>query len=172
MRVQPSLSTPLSPGFRVLNVQPNSPASYVVVFPSADAARDGLRSPLHGSLTSYLDFIISVNGEVLASEDAEFFAEEIRTNAGQPVILEVYNVKCQKLRTVQVVPRDDWGGDGLMGLHIKWDSIDGCAESVLHVADVAPSSPAAIAGLIGGDDYILGGVDGVFSNVCVENVGG
>ena len=154
----------------MLNVQPNSPSSDVIVFPSADAARDGLRSPLHSALTSYLDFIISVNGDVLTAEDTEYFAEEVRSNAGQPVILEVYNIKCQKLRTLQVVPRDDWGGEGLLGLHVKWDAIDGCAESALHVADVAPSSPAAIAGLVAGDDFILGGVDGVFENVRERSV--
>ena len=152
-------------GFRVLNVQPHSPASDVVVFPSAEAARDGLRSPLHASLVSYLDFIVSVNGEPLGGEDSEFFAEEIRANINQPVILEVFNVMNQKLRTLQVVPRTDWGGEGLLGLHVKFDVITGAAESVLHVTEVEPGSPAAVAGLTAGDDYILGSAEGVFENV-------
>lgn len=149
----------------MLNVQPHSPAADVVVFPSAEAARDGLRAPFACALVSYLDFIVSVNGEALGPEDADYFAQEIRENGGQPVILEVFNAKAGKLRTVQVVPRPGWGGDGLLGLHVKWDAVVGAAEAVLHVTDVEPSSPAALAGLAPGDDYILGSPDGVFESV-------
>ena len=151
-------------GFRVLSVQPNSPASDIIVFPSAEAARDGLRAPLHASLISYLDFIVSVNGEAL-TEESEWFADEIKANVDQPVILEIFNYKWGKFRTVQVVPRSNWGGEGLLGLHVRFDSMEKAAESVLHVVDVAPGSPAADAGLVAADDFILGSAEGSFESV-------
>jgi hypothetical protein len=171
----------------VLNVQPHSPASDVVVFPSAEAARDGLRTAVHTSLVSYLDFIVSVNGEPLGPDDSELFAEEVRANEGAPVILEVWNVKASKLRTVQVVPRSGWGGDGLLGLHVKYDSLDdgsggdggggggggsGGADAALHVTDVEPFSPAALGGLLPGDDFILGSNEGAFDSVSPGGMGG
>ena len=150
----------------MLSVQPNSPASDVIVFPSAEAARDGLRTPLHTALVSYLDFILSVNGEPL-DEESDWFAEEIKQNVGQPVILEIYNVKWRKYRTVQVVPRvSNWGGDGFLGLHVRWDSMERAAECVLHVVDVAAGSPADEAGIVPtGDDFILGSAEGAFESV-------
>ena len=153
-------------GFRVLSVQPHSPAADTVVFPSADAARDGLRAPLRAALVSYLDFIISVNGDLLDA-DSSWFADELKDNVGKPVILEVFNYKSGKFRTVQVVPRSDWGGEGLLGLHVRWDSILKSADAVLHVVDVAAGSPAAAAGLTAGDDYVLGAPEGAFESVRV-----
>ena len=148
----------------MLSVQPRSPAADTIVFPTVEAARDGLRAPLHAPLVSFLDFIISINGDVLEA-DSSWFGEELRENKDKPVILEVYNYKSGRTRTVQVVPREGWGGEGLLGLHVRWDSIATAAESVLHVTDVAPGSPAAAAGLVPGDDWVLGAPEGSFQSV-------
>ena len=148
----------------MLSVQPRSPAAHSIVFPNAEAARDGLRAPLEAPLISYLDFILSVNGDVL-EPDSAWFAEELRENAGQPVILEVFNYKSGRARTVQVVPQEGWGGEGLLGLHVRWDSIVKAPDAVLHVVDVVAGSPAATAGLSAGDDFVLGAPEGAFDSV-------
>lgn len=49
-----------------------------------------------------------------------------------------------------------WGGQGLLGISIRFCSILGTRDSVWHVLGVKPNSPAAIAGLIEDTDYILG----------------
>jgi hypothetical protein len=150
----------------VLNVQRGSPAADTVVFPSAEAARAGQREPVHAALVSYLDFIVSINGDVLEPE-SPWFVDELQHNMGKPVILEVYNYKSETWRTVQVVPRAGWGGEGLLGLHVRWDSIERAAEAALHVVGVAAGSPAAAAGLLPGDDFILGAPEGVFDGIDV-----
>ena len=49
-----------------------------------------------------------------------------------------------------------WGGQGLLGISIRFCSFEGATENVWHVLDVQPNSPAAIAGLHSDTDYIIG----------------
>ncbi|VDK29973.1 unnamed protein product [Anisakis simplex] len=49
-----------------------------------------------------------------------------------------------------------WGGQGLLGVSIRFCSFEGARENVWHVLTVQPNSPAAIAGLCTNTDYILG----------------
>lgn len=87
----------------------------------------------------------------------------------------MYNSKYQNIREVELTPSNKWGGQGLLGVSIRYASFEGssCAafvskvfhhsllslgatENVWHILDVAPNSPAEVAGLISHTDYIIG----------------
>lgn len=53
-------------------------------------------------------------------------------------------------------PSDSWGGQGLLGVSIRFCSFEGSNEIVWHVLEVHPNSPALIAGLQPFTDYIVG----------------
>lgn len=68
----------------------------------------------------------------------------------------VFNIKSQEARLVKVVPEDDWGGAGLLGVTIRLDNYAGAEERLIRVLTVEPKSPAAVAGLVPEKDFILG----------------
>ncbi|XP_062423634.1 Golgi reassembly-stacking protein 1 isoform X2 [Rhea pennata] len=80
----------------------------------------------------------------------------LKANAEKPVKLEVYNIKTMKIREVEVIPSNMWGGQGLLGASVRFCSFQGANEHVWHVLDVEPASPAALAGLQPYADYIVG----------------
>ena len=55
-----------------------------------------------------------------------------------------------------LIPTDDWGGSGLLGITIRFDIAQPLSKHTLHVLDVFPDSPASAAGLDAYNDYILG----------------
>ncbi|KAL2085252.1 hypothetical protein ACEWY4_018572 [Coilia grayii] len=87
----------------------------------------------------------------------------------KPVKLEVYSSKALRIRELEVVPSNMWGGQGLLGASVRFCSYQGANENVWHVlvghlicchyillGDVEPNSPAALAGLQAHLDYIVG----------------
>ncbi|XP_066057441.1 Golgi reassembly-stacking protein 1 isoform X2 [Chamaea fasciata] len=80
----------------------------------------------------------------------------LKANAEKAVKLEVYNIKTMKIREVEVIPSNMWGGQGLLGASVRFCSFQGANEHVWHVLDVEPSSPAALAGLQPYTDYVVG----------------
>uniref|UniRef100_A0A8C6SR16 Golgi reassembly stacking protein 1b n=1 Tax=Neogobius melanostomus TaxID=47308 RepID=A0A8C6SR16_9GOBI len=60
------------------------------------------------------------------------------------------------MRELEVTPSNMWGGQGLLGASVRFCSFEGANENVWHVLDVEENSPAALAGLIAFDDYIVG----------------
>ncbi|CAF2751267.1 unnamed protein product [Rotaria sp. Silwood2] len=123
-------------GFHVLRVQNGSPGHKAGVEP-------------------YFDFIVSING-VRLDTDNDKFKEILKENINKPVELLVYNSKTQVVRQLQLTPHENWGGQGLLGLSIRFSSFDKANENVWHVLDVQPHSPAALAGLRSNTDYIIG----------------
>lgn len=57
-----------------------------------------------------------------------------------------------------MIPRQ-WGGQGLLGLVVKYDSIEEAENQGLRVLEILPTSPAAAAGLIPYKDFIIGSRD-------------
>jgi hypothetical protein len=134
-------------GYRVLGVQPNSPASAA-------------------GLVSFLDFLVGVNGEMLmgsgeglqegdAYEDIDFPAL-LKENNGKELELLVHNIKSNSQRLVKITPSSEWGGAGLLGVTIRLDDYGGADERLIRVLSVEHNSPAAIAGLVPMTDYLLG----------------
>lgn len=68
----------------------------------------------------------------------------------------VFNIKSQEARLVKLTPEDDWGGAGLLGVTIRLDNYAGAEERLIRVLTVEPKSPAAVAGLVPENDFILG----------------
>lgn len=70
--------------------------------------------------------------------------------------MTVYSSKTQQVRQVTIIPSTSWGGQGLLGVSIRFCSFEGSNENIWHILEVHPSSPADIAGLRPFTDYIIG----------------
>ncbi|XP_041848251.1 Golgi reassembly-stacking protein 1a [Melanotaenia boesemani] len=123
-------------GYHVHGVQPNSPAE-------------------KAGLQPFFDFILSLDNRRL-SEENEMLKEILKVSMEKAVKMEVYSTKTTRVRELEVVPSNMWGGQGLLGASVRFCSYQGANENVWHVLDVEPSSPAALAGLQPHSDYIVG----------------
>lgn len=74
----------------------------------------------------------------------------------KPLELTVYNSKSQTVRQTQIIPSNSWGGQGILGISIRFCSFDGANQNVWHIISVQPKSPADLAGLQADSDYVLG----------------
>jgi len=125
-----------SEGYHVLRVQENSPG-------------------YKAGLEPFFDFIISIENTRL-DQDNETLKEILKSNAEKPVKMLVFSSKTCKVREVSITPSTMWGGQGLLGVSIRFCSFEGANENVWHVLEVQPNSPADIAGLRSNTDYIIG----------------
>ncbi|XP_070842777.1 Golgi reassembly-stacking protein 1-like [Chaetodon trifascialis] len=123
-------------GYHVHGVQEDSPA-------------------LKAGLEPFFDFILSI-GNTRLNKESDLLKDLLKANVEKAVKLEVYNSKTQRVRELEVVPSNMWGGQGLLGASVRFCSFEGANENVWHVLDVEASSPAALAGLIAHDDFIVG----------------
>jgi hypothetical protein len=105
-------------------------------------------------LEAFFDFIVAINGSRL-DQDNETLKLILNSNIEKPVKLLVYSSKSQSLREVTLVPSKNWGGQGVLGVSIRFCSFEKANENVWHILDVQPSSPAALAGLRSNSDYII-----------------
>ncbi|RWS24686.1 Golgi reassembly-stacking protein 2-like isoform X2 [Leptotrombidium deliense] len=123
-------------GYHVLRVQEDSPG-----------AKAGLQA--------YFDFIIAI-GNTRLNQDNDALKEVLKASIDRPIKVTVYNSKTQTVRETEIVPSNTWGGQGLLGVSIRFCSFEGANEHVWHVLEVEPNSPAEIAGLQSNCDYIIG----------------
>ncbi|NXU53880.1 GORS1 protein, partial [Turnix velox] len=108
-----------------------------------------------GGLEPFFDFIIAI-GHTRLNKENNMLKDLLKANAEKAVKLEVYNIKTMKIREVEVIPSNMWGGQGLLGASVRFCSFQGANEHVWHVLDIEPASPAALAGLQPYTDYIVG----------------
>lgn len=47
--------------------------------------------------------------------------------------MTVYSSKSQSVRNVNIVPSKSWGGQGLLGVSIRFCSFEGANENVWHI---------------------------------------
>ncbi|KAJ8279549.1 hypothetical protein COCON_G00066150 [Conger conger] len=123
-------------GYHVHGVQENSPAE-------------------KAGLEPFFDFIISI-GNTRLNKENDMLKDLLKANVEKPVKLEVYSIKAMRIRELEVVPSNMWGGQGLLGASVRFCSFKGANENVWHVLDVEPSSPASLAGLQAHTDFIVG----------------
>lgn len=123
-------------GYHVLKVQENSPGS-------------------RAGLEAFFDFIVAINGSRL-DQDNDTLKMILSANIEKPVKLLVYSSKTMSLKELTLVPSKNWGGQGVLGVSIRFCSFDRANENVWHILDVQPNSPAALAGLRSNHDYIIG----------------
>ncbi|XP_074651798.1 Golgi reassembly-stacking protein 2-like [Tubulanus polymorphus] len=123
-------------GYHVLRVQDNSPGSAA-------------------GLEAFFDFIVAIGNSRL-NQDNETLKETLKSNIEKPVTMMVYSSKTQNVREVSITPSHNWGGQGLLGVSIRFCSFEGANENVWHVLEVQPNSPADLASLRSNTDYIIG----------------
>ncbi|XP_048836535.1 Golgi reassembly-stacking protein 2-like [Brienomyrus brachyistius] len=125
-----------SEGYHILRVQENSPGH-------------------RAGLEPFFDFIVSINSTRL-NKDNDTLKDLLKVNVEKPVTMLVYSSKTLDLRETTITPSNMWGGQGLLGVSIRFCSFEGANENVWHVLEVEPNSPAALAGLRPHTDYIIG----------------
>ncbi|XP_054656894.1 Golgi reassembly-stacking protein 2-like isoform X2 [Dunckerocampus dactyliophorus] len=125
-----------SEGYHVLRVQENSPGH-------------------RAGLEPFFDFIVSINNTRL-NKDNDTLKDLLKASVEKPVKMLVYSSKTLELRESTVTPSNLWGGQGLLGVSIRFCSFEGANENVWHVLEVEPNSPAALAGLRPHTDYVIG----------------
>lgn len=59
--------------------------------------------------------------------------ELLKANMEKAVKVEVYSTKTMKVRELEVVPNNMWGGQGLLGASVRFCSYQGANENVWHV---------------------------------------
>ena len=79
-------------GYRVLDVQPNSPG-------------------LQAGLVSFFDFIMKAEEETFETE-GDALVKVLSRYKNRKLALVVYNTKSRTYREVSIVPSDTWGGEG------------------------------------------------------------
>ena len=134
-----------SVGYRVLGVQPNSPAS-------------------NCGLVSFFDFIVAANEVPLRTLDTTLI-DLIKASEDVLLPLTVYNWKSNTTRQVALTPSRKWPGEGMLGITIRFDTYHNADDYVYRVFDVEANSPAELAGLQDSSDYILGTSEKVFRDV-------
>ncbi|CAH0406504.1 unnamed protein product [Chilo suppressalis] len=125
-----------SDGYHILRVQDGSPGQ-------------------KANLEAFFDFIVAIENTRL-DQDNDTLKELLKTNVEKTIKMLIYSSKTQSVREVMVTPSANWGGQGLLGVSIRFCSFEGATENVWHVLEVHPSSPAELAGLRPFSDYIIG----------------
>ncbi|KAF0026437.1 hypothetical protein F2P81_021174 [Scophthalmus maximus] len=123
-------------GYHVLRVQENSPSH-------------------RAGLEPFFDFIISIC-DVRLNKDNDALKELLKMNVERPIKMLLYSSKSMAVRETSVTPSNMWGGQGLLGVSIRFCSFEGANENIWHVLEVEPNSPASLAGLRAHADYIIG----------------
>ena len=123
-------------GYHVLKVQENSPAHL-------------------SKLEAYFDFIVTIQGLRL-DQESDTLIEILKVHLDREVLLGVYNIKGRSWREVRLTPSTKWGGQGVIGVSIRFCSFENVSDNIWHILEVYPDSPAEKAGLCSNMDYIIG----------------
>lgn len=67
------------------------------------------------------------------NQENDVLKDLLKANVEKAVIMEVYSTKTMRLREVEVVPSNMWGGQGLLGASVRFCSYQGANENVWHV---------------------------------------
>lgn len=119
-------------------------------------------SPGHrAGLEPFFDFIVSINNtrlvsrapcksgvfvcvgrnpsvsvsppSLLQNKDNDTLKDLLKASVEKPVKMLVYSSKTLELRESTVTPSNLWGGQGLLGVSIRFCSFEGANENVWHV---------------------------------------
>jgi len=123
-------------GYHVLRVQEGSPGQ-------------------QAGLEAFFDFIVAI-GNTRLNQDNDTLKNLLKANIEKEISMTVYSSKSGEVRQLFITPSTLWGGQGLLGVSIRFCSFEGANENVWHILDVSPSSPAELAGLRQYSDYIIG----------------
>lgn len=93
--------------------------------------QDGSPGQLAG-LEPFFDFIVDIENTRL-DQDNDTLKELLRNGIDKPLSMSVYSSKTQAFRKVTITPSTNWGGQGHLGVSIRFCSFDGANENVWHV---------------------------------------
>eukprot|EP01112_Ceratiomyxa_fruticulosa_P013165 TRINITY_DN3685_c0_g1_i1.p1 TRINITY_DN3685_c0_g1~~TRINITY_DN3685_c0_g1_i1.p1 ORF type:complete len:386 (+),score=86.29 TRINITY_DN3685_c0_g1_i1:90-1247(+) len=116
-------------------------------------------SPSEGVLIPYFDFVVGVlsqNGPYLLTQEGIQLSDIFKSHIDQALGLLVYNLASGQIREARIVPSNTWGGNGLVGISIRWSSFSKTLDLVWHVLEMEENSPAAQSELVSMTDYIIG----------------
>lgn len=113
-------------------------------------ARVSNNSPAHtAGLVPFFDFITAVDDLALDDENRSFFFDYIKKNLGKRVKLSVFNLRIQAMRDVVVVPNNEWGGKGVLGCNVAWETAEHAMENTWRIVQVDEDSAAGRVGSSG-----------------------
>ncbi|CAE7262069.1 Gorasp2 [Symbiodinium sp. CCMP2456] len=96
--------------------------------------------------------------------DQATFASAIQEAENQRTKLVVHNIRTHTARDVYVTPRR-WGGAGLLGAVVRYDTLESAEGQGMRVLSVFPNSPAEAAGLVPNKDFLLGTTEVMFRDM-------
>lgn len=67
------------------------------------------------------------------NKDDDTLKDLLKVNVEKPIKMLVYSSKMIELREATVTPNNMWGGQGLLGVSIRFCSFEGANENVWHV---------------------------------------
>lgn len=85
-------------------------------------------------------------GLLYQNEENELLKEVLKANMEKRIKMEVYSSKTLRVRELQVVPSNMWGGQGLLGASVRFCSYQGANENVWHVLVSEKSQPSWVQG--------------------------
>jgi len=85
---------------------------------------------------AFFDFIVALNGTRL-DQDNDALKEILKNSVEKTIEMCVYSSKTQMVRSVQIMPSALWGGQGLLGVSIRFCSFQNAAENVWRILDVS-----------------------------------
>jgi hypothetical protein len=88
----------------------------------------------------FMDYIVGADGMATSGNEAGFVDLIGQHHQNKtPIALTIYSLLTGQQREVSVTPSSTWGGDGLLGLIIRADTMKGAEESCIHVLEVRRS---------------------------------
>lgn len=84
------------------------------------------------NLEAFFDFIVAIEN-IRLDQDNDTLKELLNANVNKTIKMLVYSSKTQSVREVMVTPSNSWGGQGLLGVSIRFCSFEGANENVWHV---------------------------------------
>lgn len=84
------------------------------------------------NLEPFFDFIVAIENTKL-DQDNDTLKTLLKENIDKTIKMLIYSTKTQSVREVMITPSANWGGQGLLGVSIRFCSFEGANENVWHV---------------------------------------
>ena len=81
-------------------------------------------------LEAFFDFIVAI-GNTRLDQDNDTLKELLKINVEKEINMTVYSSKSQTVRNVKIMPSSVWGGQGLLGVSIRFCSFEVSLYSVI-----------------------------------------
>lgn len=87
-------------------------------------------------LEAFFDFIVAIEKTRL-DQDNDTLKELLKNGIDKNIQMSVYSSKTQVVREVNIMPSTSWGGQGHLGVSIRFCSFEGANENVWHILVIA-----------------------------------